>query len=72
MRKVLVLILTLLLLAGCEREDGDGNAARPDALLEATRTAVASTAEEVSFPTSRDLTLRGTLYGSGTLSFFGR
>ena len=66
MKKVLALILVLLLLAACGREDGDGSADRPDALPEATRTAVASTAEEVSFPTSRDLTLRGTLYGSGT------
>ncbi|MDX1688569.1 MAG: alpha/beta fold hydrolase [Candidatus Promineifilaceae bacterium] len=69
MRKLLLLTIVGLLLVACAREGSDGNTddnsngvtATPDA----TRTAVASAGEAVSFPTSRDLTLQGTLYGSG-------
>lgn len=62
----LFLVLILILSAACRRESNDGNEDGAATVPDATRTAVEATGEEVSFPTSRDLTLRGTLYGSGT------
>lgn len=65
-KRSLFLVLILILLVACEREEGNGSADGSTAVPNATRTAVESAAEQVTFPTSRDLTLRGTLYGAGT------
>lgn len=65
MRKgLLLLILGLTLLGACKREESDGGTNGP-LVPETERTVVTSAAQEVAFPTSDDLTLRGTLYGSG-------